>query len=573
MFIAGNGLPQRWQNRETLTILETGFGLGLNFLATWDAFRCDQNSADRLHFVSVEKHPFDADDLRELHSRWADLAILSAGLVAAWPPLVAGFHRLHFDGGRVTLTLLLGDATDLLPQLTARVDCFFLDGFAPAKNPDLWSAALFRELARLAAPGATFATYTVAASVRDGLRAAGFATEKRAGFASKREMLVGQWPESGRGVTDSIARHAIVIGAGLAGTAAAERLAARGWHVDIIERQDAVARGASGNSAGVLHPLVHVDDTPGARLSRAAFLYAVRHLNTIANESGDLIWGPDGLLHLAIGENEATRFAQIAERHRFPEALLRMVDTGDAARLAGNAVGGPGIWFPCGAWVNPPSLCAANLARSAEPITRHFNQQAARLRQSDDGWIILAENGAVIAAAPIVILANAADCARIAELNLPIRPVRGQITHLPPLKDRHLDITVTGDGYVSPRPGGGYSVGATFQRNDTGTDIRMADHAKNLTGLDAMMPGFAAGTAPRDLEGRVAFRSTTPDRLPLIGELQAGLYTISGLGARGLLWAMLGGELLASRICGEPSPVEQSLSRAVAPTRFSRKPP
>lgn len=197
VFLAGNGLTgaaARWRGRDSFLILETGFGLGLNFLATWQAWRDDPARPRQLHFVSVEKHPFHATDLRLLHARWPELAPLAAQLADAWPRLVSGLHRLDFDAGRVTLTLAFGDAGVLLPRLTATADALYLDGFAPAKNPQMWSAAVVGSLAALAAPGATLASWTVLEEVMTRLAAAGFVLEKRPGFGTKRYMLAGHKP-------------------------------------------------------------------------------------------------------------------------------------------------------------------------------------------------------------------------------------------------------------------------------------------------------------------------------------------------------------------------------------------
>lgn len=194
VFLAGNGLPQRWQGRERLVILETGFGLGLNFLATWLAWREDPRRCQTLHFISLEKHPFDAADLALAQAAWPEFAPLSEQLRRHWPGPDAGAHRLAFEGGRVVLALHFGDAQDTLPQLDAKVDAFYLDGFSPAKNPDLWSPALCLSLARLATCGATLATWSVAGSVRRALAAAGFMVLRRPGFAGKRQMLTGRYP-------------------------------------------------------------------------------------------------------------------------------------------------------------------------------------------------------------------------------------------------------------------------------------------------------------------------------------------------------------------------------------------
>ena len=157
VFLAGNALPERWQGRDNFTILETGFGLGLNFLCAWAAWRADPARSRRLNFISVERRPFAREDLAAALAPFEELAPLAGALLAVWPPPLAGFHRLHFDAGNVVLTLLLGEARACLPQLVASADALFLDGFAPARNPEMWSPEVVRELARLAAPGATLA--------------------------------------------------------------------------------------------------------------------------------------------------------------------------------------------------------------------------------------------------------------------------------------------------------------------------------------------------------------------------------------------------------------------------------
>jgi tRNA U34 5-methylaminomethyl-2-thiouridine-forming methyltransferase MnmC len=196
VFLQGNGLPERWQGRRAFTVLETGFGIGINFLTTWAAWRGDSAHCEHLHFVSIEKHPFSADDLRRAYATTVDdetVATLAELLVTAWPTLSSGVHRLEFEGGNITLTLVFGDAADMLPALQLHVDAFYLDGFAPAKNPDLWTPAIFKSLAGLAGEGTTFSTYTSAGDVKRALLQAGFEYRKVPGFGWKRAMLVGRF--------------------------------------------------------------------------------------------------------------------------------------------------------------------------------------------------------------------------------------------------------------------------------------------------------------------------------------------------------------------------------------------
>ena len=193
VFLAGNGLPARWRGRDSFTILETGFGLGINFMATWLAWKADPARCAPLHFISLEKHPFSAADLARAHAAWPEFQALAAELNAHWPALTAGTHRLELEGGQIVLTLVFGDAVETLRTLAAKADAFYLDGFSPALNPDLWSPALCQSLVRLANDGATLATWSVAGAVRRALSDAGFQVEKQAGFAGKRQMLVGRF--------------------------------------------------------------------------------------------------------------------------------------------------------------------------------------------------------------------------------------------------------------------------------------------------------------------------------------------------------------------------------------------
>ncbi len=562
VFLAGCGLPAAWAERDHFTVLETGFGTGLNFLATWAAWRDDPSRCQRLHFVSVEKHPFCAGDLARLHAAWPALAGLSAELVAAWPPALPGFHRLALDGGRVQLTLLLGDARDCLPNLDARVDAFYLDGFAPDRNADLWQAWLFAELARLARPGATAATYTVAAPVRQGLSAVGFACAKRAGYGRKRHCLSARF---GGVSTLPVAgpRHSIVIGAGVAGAAVAYALAQRGQAVTVLERAPAPAQGASGNPVAVFRPVVSRDDNRATRLTRAAFLHDLRAWSMLPGVE----WARCGVLHLAKDAVAETRSRQALAAAAPPPEYARWVDADEARALANWPVAAAGVYYPTAGWVNPASLCAAWLAHPG--IALHCGVSVAKLDRVNGRWRVLGAAGEVLAEADTVVLANAREAAALApEPAWPIHSVRGQITRLPPGSLPQIERVIAREGYLAPgtRP----LVGATYEHDDLDTAPRVASDLANLARLESILPGAAATIDGTRLEGRAALRATLPDRLPLLGAVdgQAGLYVAAGYASRGVVWAGLLGEALASGMTGEPLPLERDLMAAIAPGRW-----
>jgi tRNA 5-methylaminomethyl-2-thiouridine biosynthesis bifunctional protein len=567
VFLSGNDLPARWQARGKFTILETGFGTGLNFLCAWKRFRETAPAGAQLHYLSVDKHPFRREDLQRLYGQWPELAPLGVELLERYPPLVPGFHRLHLDGGRIALTLLFGEAAEMLAQLEAQVDAFFLDGFAPARNPDMWSKALFDQLGRLAAPGATFATYSAAGKVSRGMAAAGFAVEKKPGFGRKREMLRGRFG----GTADREApreRRALVVGGGIAGCLVAERLAARGWRVEIIERRDGLARETSGNPAGVLQPVPSANGNRLSRLTLAGFHYALRRLQEFSSDP-KLIWQPCGVLRLARDAKQVERQRRIVESGLLPPEVLRWVEIDEASALAGWRVPAPGWWFPQGAWVHPPALCDAALRAAGEAVRLHTQREVADLVRIDNIWRAADAAGEVIAEAPVAILANGhlARRFKVSE-SLPLRPVRGQVTCIPAEAGRDIKVVVSREGYVTPACSFGvHVVGATYEEGATDTLTREDDHRANLERLRNLLPDFAATVDPARVGGRAGIRCVGPDRLPLVGAIPEceGLFGLLGLGSRGLVYAPLCAELLACEIEDEPLPLEKDLAAGLAP--------
>jgi tRNA 5-methylaminomethyl-2-thiouridine biosynthesis bifunctional protein len=581
VFLNGNGLPERWRNCERFTIVETGFGAGLNFLSAWKALREETAAVARLHFVSVEKHPFDRADLERIHAMHPDLQELAGQLHMRYPPLLPGFHRLHFDNHRVTLTLLFGDAAAMLSELRARADAFFLDGFAPAKNPQMWGGEIFAELARLANPNATIATYTVAGEVRHGLATAGFAVEKRAGFAHKREMLCGRYSRPVRDIPQQSERTAIVVGAGLAGTSCAHRLAARGWSVQLMERHHATAQEASGIPAGLVRPVFSLDWNTHSRFTAAAFFYAIRHQASLNEAGAGTVRDQGGVLQLARDAIQFDKQQRIVERFALPAELVRIVQAREASERAGAAVGGPGYWFPQAVWADPASMCRSNLAHSAVPVIVRYGREVAALRRVEGRWEVLDGAAEVLASASLVVLANAHAASRLSQASrLPLRSVRGQVSLMRQRPDRDLRIAVCSEGYVTPAVGGLHCIGSSFNEDVLEPALRTEDHVANLRRLDAMLPGFGDGVTPETLGGRVAFRAMAIDRLPVLGSLadydgsgvnEPALFACLALGSRGMTWAALAAEIVASAITGDPLPVEASLLKALAPSRFVRR--
>ena len=543
VFLKGNGLPERWARRERFVILETGFGFGLNFLTTWQAWKRDASRCRRLHYVSIEKHPFTLADLRLVHERYAELAPEAKELHAHWPPLVSGGHRLEF--GNVVLTLFFGDVA-IVRDLRLAADAVYLDGFAPAKNPDMWTHQVMRAVSRVTASGATVATWSVAGGVRDALEATGFAVEKHAGFGGKREMLTARKTKNGDSHHFSPReRKALVVGAGLAGAAVCERLCARGWEVELHERRAEPAQEASGNHAGTFHPIVTPDDSIFARLTRAGYLHALRNWLRL----GGVRYDQCGVLQLARNDKEID--AQQKSAMGLPADYAQFVTREEASEHAGVPVAAPGLWFAQSGWIKPRSLVRAQLEACGERLRRNFDST---IKEIPEG--------------KIVILANSAEAPKLCAVpHLRLRRVRGQLTYLPAEALEPPRTVVLRAGMVLPPIDGVCVVGATYDLEDDDAAVREDSEAANLERLRNIL-----GVELRaKTEGRVSFRAVTPDRLPVVGKIVEGVYGAFAYGSRGIVWAALAAEIIAAELEGEPLPLEGKLVDALRPQRFMQR--
>jgi len=598
VFLGGNDLPQRWARCEQFVVLETGFGLGTNFLAAWQAWRDDPARPRRLHFVSVERHPLAAADLIRIAPE--SLQPLAADLAAQWPLPLAGLHRLVFEGGRFALTLALGDAAAVVPELVLGADAFFLDGFAPDRNPDMWSPPLLRALARLARPGATLATWCTARGVRDALIASGFAVERRPGYGHKREMLAARFaprwkvrrreppaPRSGE-------RHALVIGAGLAGCAAAQALAGRGWQVDVLEQGGGPASGASALPWGLLHPQLSPDDNLLARLTRAGFLLGRRQLAQLQRQAKDPLWNACGVLQQAADDEEAAAMRGATARLGMPARFAQWLDADAAEGHIGMRPRRGGLWFDGGGVVSSLRWCRAMLDEHAGRIRLRTGVRVARLSRCDEEWRVEDDAGRMVAEAPVVIVATALASPRLLGLQFaPVSAVRGRISLLRAQDLASLRAGLAGDGYAVRGPDGSVGVGASYEfapadLRDTGNASDEAIHQGNVQRLTRLLADPGPVEAIGTFDG---VRCVARDRLPLAGPIAdeeasvtqaaalrgahladlprwAGLYASFALGSRGLTLAPLAGELIAAQLEGEPWPVERDLAAAIDPGRF-----
>ncbi|MBP7650695.1 MAG: tRNA (5-methylaminomethyl-2-thiouridine)(34)-methyltransferase MnmD [Phenylobacterium sp.] len=550
VFLTGCGLPAAWAGRDRFVVGELGFGTGLNILALLDLWRTTHEPGAHLHIFSVEAHPLSADEARRALAAWPELADLARLLTDRWPGQARGLHRVELPEASATLDLAVMDAHHGLEGWQGRADAWFLDGFSPALNPDMWDEALLALVAARSAPGARAATFTVAGAVRRGLLAAGFIVEKRPGHGRKRERLEASLPGVHRATTTP---RVAIVGAGIAGAAAARALRTLGCKPILIEAQTAGA-GASGNPAALVTPRLDAGLGPLAALFAQAYGRALRLYEGIP----DAILSR-GVLQLADRERDLGRFAKIAAADLFEPGALLVRDLDEASARMAEPV--PAALDMTGALVISP---AAVLEAWCGEVLR---ATVAGLHRSDGVWRLSDADGGTVAQAEAVILATGHQPL----WSQPeIRPVRGQASWT---RDGAAIPAAAWGGYVLPTQDG-LLFGATHDRDDVGSDVREADHDRNRAALADALPQRASRLEGLSLEGRASVRATTADRLPLAGaapQADAGLFLLGGFGSRGFCLAPLLAEHVAALALGAPSPLPAGLTELVDPARFLRR--
>jgi tRNA 5-methylaminomethyl-2-thiouridine biosynthesis bifunctional protein len=614
VFLEGNRLQERLRHHQRghFCIAETGFGTGLNFLLSWQAWREQPAPRPRLHYISVEKHPLTRADLSRALSAWPALNALTDPLLKNYPGLVPGQHRLLLDGGGVTLDLWWQDVNEVLPDLAGRneelVDAWYLDGFAPALNESMWQRDIMSAMAVLSRPDATFATFTAAGQVRRDLSAAGFRVERAPGYGRKRECLRGVLQQRPRPAADPVTpwdlprerqlvpETVLVVGGGLAGCTAAAALARRGLRVHLLERANLAGDG-SGNDQGILYTRLSRRHSVLTDFAVQSFCFASRYYQSLF-ASGLLTRGEDGDLCGSFHQSaDAQMLDALSILLRPVPELAQIVDTARANELLGVTQEQGGYWYPGSGWLRPVSVCRELIAADNIEVIEQCGNVS--LLREGSRWLALSD-GETVAEASCAVIATGTGTTALAGLDwLPLQSIRGQTTQLPNSPTLGgLRTCLCHEGYIAPARQGTHCIGATFDLHDAEWDLRTSGHHRNLAALASAVPSWRTeleALDPERLDGRVGFRCASPDYLPLAGpvpDLDAflrdyaplrknakqilqtrgaympGLYLTTGHGSRGLSSTPLCAELLASQICREPPPISRELSRAVSPARF-----
>ncbi|MDX1676881.1 bifunctional tRNA (5-methylaminomethyl-2-thiouridine)(34)-methyltransferase MnmD/FAD-dependent 5-carboxymethylaminomethyl-2-thiouridine(34) oxidoreductase MnmC [Arsukibacterium sp.] len=591
VFLKQNGLPERWQQSSSpfFHIIETGFGTGANFLMSWQRFRQFREQQPdapcrKLYFSSFEKYPLTLSDLTRALQTHTVLSDLCQQLLAYYPPAIPGCHRLVFDNGSVTLDLWLGDVNELLPQLpeSNQADAFFLDGFAPGKNPDMWQPNLFEQMARLSHQRTTVATFSCAGLVKHGLQQHNFLIKKVKGFGRKREMLTASYipalpatdPEPARGVNGKVA----IIGGGIASVCLALQLVKKGVNTELICADPDVAQGASHNLQGAVYPNLHPTPTLASLLHCQAFYFARNFYQQLSAKGLSFALQWCGVLHLASNPELAQRQQKLTALANWPVSLVYPVSAEQASNLAGVTLRHSGIFLPQAGWLSPQQFCQAALTslQQSGRFEVKFNKKVCGITPGITGaepWQLQFADHSPDALYSSVVLANGADITEFAvSQHLPVNRVRGQVSHVESPQMQPLKTVLCHKGYITPALNGCHAVGATFDRVARTAYTSDADNQENLALVNSQLQQPSWFADARVSAARAAFRATVPDHLPIMGAAAEydGLYMLGGLGARGILLAPLLAETLACQLAGQPLPLSTVFLRCLAPDRFKK---
>lgn len=620
VFLKQNHLPQRWHafDQKRFVIAETGFGTGLNFLAVWqwfDAFKQQNPNAtlQTLHFISFEKYPLSQQDLVKAHQAWPELAVYAKKLHTHYPIAAPECHRIVLDDGAVTLDLWFGDIKDCMPKVPTPhhglIDAWFLDGFAPSKNPEMWNQTLFDGMAKLAKQDCTCATFTAAGFVRRGLIDAGFAMQKVKGFGTKREMIAGKldsklpysnikpWfaATSSNHVTDIA-----IIGGGIASAALAKTLTRRGIHVSLYCADANPAQGASGNRQGAIYPLLNGSHSGVSRVFAPAFLFARQFVEQIATQTSfDHDWC--GVTQLMWDEKSTNKQKAMLEGNFNPQ-LMHHCNPQQTELNIGLPNSMESLYYPLGGWLCPAQLTQGLIEtlEKSDAFNAYFHHQVEKLRwdETQQQWA-LSING-IEKHHQSVIMANGHQFDQFDQTRyLPLGKVKGQVSHIPTTDNlQKLSSVLCYDGYMTPHNPRNqqHCIGASYDRsqiNQTFDPIAQQENGQRLLNCIANQ-NWPKEVDTSSNQSRQGVRCVSRDHLPFVGAVgdfekiksnyqqlptqseqdvepvaqYPNLYCLLGLGSRGLSSAPLMAELLASQISGDPLPLPVDVLELLHPSRM-----
>lgn len=609
VFFKHNGLPERWQRRDDFVIAELGLGSGLNCLLTIREWlkHCDACGKKKtLHYIAIEKYPLSPATIAKLLSRYPLLKPFCDALLEHYPSAVETTHVRRLFDNRVVIHFIFMDVADALENNRLNVDAWFLDGFSPAKNPDMWSRKLFENIARNSADEATCSTYTAAGFVRRNLQHAGFIVEKVAGYGKKREMLVAKraaektdgeralrfkdkpWFES-PAKKIAPAKEATIIGAGIAGLSLAYALVQRGWKVTIIDKHGSEQKEASSNPAPIVYPRLSINNDVDSEFFIAAYCHALHVFKTLQKKSGQCFWFGDGLLQ----QIDEKRIARIIDKFQLNKDFISIVNKSDSGEISDEHAGRVIAEYHSAGVLLPVILCDV-LKQVCGDKLNIIDAKITGINCDGKRWQCFHENQ-LIKETEILLIANGTEINQLGlPFEFPLETIRGQVVSLHETEaSRQIKKTLNAEVHTTPVINGKHYLGATYAKNCRRRDVCPAEDRKLLDALAKIYPGVFEESD--HCASWVGFRTVAKDRVPVVGAVPdeaffnevysdichgntsktylparylGGLYLSAAHGSRGFTTAFISAEIIAAQLTGEPSPVNKKVLDYLNPSRF-----
>ena len=551
VFLQGNNLPDAWKDKKHFVIGETGFGTGLNFFSVWKLFEETTLPEQKLDFISVEKYPLTPEEIKKALEPWKEfLGERVHQFLEQYPIRVAGFHRIQVSD-QITLTLIFDDINESFPEVGAVVDCWFLDGFTPAKNPDMWSENVFEQMARLSKNGATYATFTAAGDVRRRLEATDFSVEKKKGFGHKRDMITGTYQGSGHSLDAALPKgeRIAIIGGGLAGTSCAYVLKRHGYEPVIYEASNELAAGASGNNMGLYNPRFTAQRDEISDFYAPAYAQLIR----LAKQAREAVeYTPCGALHLMNAPEKEKRLTSTARKWRWHSDHLSHLNSHEASKVAGIPINHDALYLKDSGSISPKKLCHFY----AQNIEVRLNSTIENINELDYACIIIC---------------NASAAQNFKELSfLSLDPVRGQVSEVEAKgMAQKLKCNLLYGGYLSVSQNGVQTIGSTFEKWIDHDDVMEESHQHNIDTLKKFIPHL--DDQEFNVKGGYAgFRTATNDRYPVVGPVPktSHVYVSAAFGSHGIVGSLAAAHYIADLIRQGPLSLPLKVANALMPQRF-----
>ena len=556
VFLKGNNLEERFRELKYINfhIGEIGFGIGLNFLSICKAWLEKTQNNQILEFTSFDKYLFKLKDFKKQIQLMPELMNYGLEFEKFYPHNILGTQRISLFEGRVLLNLVIGDIAVTKEYLSSlkQVDAWFLDGFSPAKNPDLWTRDLFDAISETCTSDSTFATYTSSGSVKKNLIDSGFAVEKVKGFSNKRHMLRGK-SRSKKIYIPSNEKKVAIIGAGITGCTLAYVLSKRGMKVDLFEKSESICTGASSHNLLVTYPRLSAHDTPFGRFSIQSYLYAINFYENLKTKA----WKKTGVLMLSHDEASKKREESLLKK-RSDGKIYQYVSAKKASEISGISMRYDGLYFKDAGYILPRDMCeflvdVPNVDISVSSVVENISKENGKFNLTiNDNTFEYSD----------VCLCTGSETNKLINLE-GFNIKRGQVTHIKSENSiSNVKVPICAKGYISPEINGIHVVGSSYS-NLIHTEIEDVEHASNLENLKIIYDEDVFVDS-----GKVGIRAVSKDHVPIVGKYN-DLYINTCHGSKASVTSPISAEIIASTIVNGSLPLDKRELDSLSPERFN----